>query len=89
MGDFNIHYDKIDASKTIEDYAKHINSVGCVQLINKPTRICAICSFTIDRVYINATCASNVSAVIPQEGISDHLPLCVRYRYIPIIRIVS
>ena len=64
MDDFNIHYDKIDTSKTIEDYANHINSVGCVQLINKPTRICATCSSTIDHAYINATCASNVSTLI-------------------------
>ena len=86
MGDFNIHYDKIDTSKTIEDYANHINSVGCVQLINKPTRICATCSSTIDHAYINSTCASNVSTLILQEDISDHLPLCVKYRCIPSIK---
>ena len=54
-GNFNIYYDKIDISKIIEDYANHINSVGCVQLINKPTRICATCRSTIDHFYINAT----------------------------------
>ena len=86
MGDFNIHYDKLDTSKTIEDYANHINSVGCMQLINKPTTICATCSSTIDHVYINATCASNVSTVILQEDISDHLPLCVNYRCIRTIK---
>ena len=86
MGDFNIHYDKINTSMTIEDYANHINSVGCVQLINKSTRICATCSSTIDHAYTNATCASNVSSVILQKDMSDHLPLCVKCRCIPTIK---
>ena len=86
MGDFNTHCDKINTSKTIKDSANHINSVCCVQLINKPTRICATCSSTIDHIYINATCASNVSSVILQEDTSDHLPLCVKYRCFPTIK---
>ena len=55
-----------------------INSTGCVHLINNPIRICATCSYTIDHVYINATCASNVSTVILQD-ISVHLPLCLNF----------
>ena len=69
----------MDASKHIADYINHINCIGCLQLINIPTRICATCSFNIDHVYINATFAGDVSTVILQEDVSDHLPLCVKY----------
>ena len=37
-GDFNIHYDKINKLSGTTDYAKHVQSVGCIQLIDKPTR---------------------------------------------------
>ena len=57
-----------------------------MQLINKPTRICATCGSTIDHTYINATCASNLSTVILQKDIFDHLLLCVKYRCIPTIK---
>ena len=50
LGDLNIHYDKMDTSKHIADYINHINCIGCLQLINKPTRICATYSSIIDHV---------------------------------------
>ena len=57
-----------------------------MKLIDKRARVCATCISTINHVYINATCASNVSIVILQEDVSDHLPLCVKYRCIPTIK---
>ena len=39
LGDYNIHYDKIGESPAIDNYANHINGIGCTQIINKPTRI--------------------------------------------------
>ena len=37
--DFNINYDNINSSQTISNYANLFNSVGCSQLVHKPTRI--------------------------------------------------
>ena len=86
LGNLNIHYDKMDTPKHIADYINHINCIGCLQLIDKPTRICTTCSSIIDHVYINATFASDVSTVILQEDVSDHLPLCVKYCCAPTIK---
>ena len=54
LGDFNIHYDKINKLSDITDYANHVQSVGCKQLIDKPTRIFESCSSSIDHIYINS-----------------------------------
>ena len=86
LGDLNIHYNKMDTSKHIADYINHINCIGCLQLINKLTRICTTCSSIIDHVYINTTFVSDVPAVILQEDVSDHLPLCVKYCCAPTIK---
>ena len=37
LEDFNIHYDKINQLSGITDYANHVQSVSCLQLINKST----------------------------------------------------
>ena len=80
LGNYNNHYDKIGESPTIDNYANHINGIGCTQIINKSTRICLSCSSVIDHAYINSTSFSQVSLFIFQEDISDHLPLCIKYQ---------
>ena len=64
LGDYNIHYDKIDESPTLDNYANHINGIGCTQIINKPIRICSSCSSVINHAYINSTSLSQVSSFI-------------------------
>ena len=67
LGDCNINYNKIDNSHgNISSYANHIYSVGCVQLINKPTCITTTASSTIDQIYTN-------SALINQETKNKNL----------------
>ena len=83
LSDYNIHFDKIDKSPTIDSYVNHINGIGCTQIINKPTRICSSCSSVIDYAYINSTSLSQVSSFILQEDISDHLPVCIKYQCKP------
>ena len=39
LGEFNIRYDKAMLSQATADYINHIASLGCIQLIDKPTRI--------------------------------------------------
>ena len=39
MGDFNIDYDNSTMSQNIIDYANHISSIGCAQLINKLVKL--------------------------------------------------
>ena len=79
LGDYNIHYDKIGESPTMDNYTNHINGIGCTQIINRPTRIRSSSSSVIDHAYINSTSLSQVSSFILQEDISDHLPVCIKY----------
>ena len=39
MGNFSIKNDNSTMSQNIIDCANHISSIGCAQLINKPTKI--------------------------------------------------
>ena len=54
LGDININYNltKLQDSLTIANHANHINSVGCVQLIDKPTKITANSSSVIDHICV-------------------------------------
>ena len=75
LGDINVNYDKIQNSPTIVNYADHINRVGCVQLIDKPTRIAANSGSLIDRIYTNSAKVSGITPTIVSEYISDHMPI--------------
>ena len=70
-------------SQNIIDYANHISSVGCAQLINKPTRIGKISSTIIDQIYANGTFDNQVSPSILCADILDHLPVCAEVKYKP------
>ena len=79
---------KLANPQTIDNYANHINGIGCAQIIIKSTCSCtqiisSSCSSVIDHAYINSTSLSQVSSFVLQEDISDHLPLCVKYQYKP------
>ena len=48
MRDFYIKYDNSTMLQNIIDYANHISSIGCAQLINKPTRVDKTSSTIVD-----------------------------------------
>ena len=77
MGNFNINYDSSTMSQNILDYANHISSIGCAQLINKLTRIGKTSSTIIDHIYANGTFDNQVSPIILCADISDHLLVCI------------
>ena len=79
LGDFNIHYDKINKMQNIMDYANHVQSVGCIQLIDKPTRISKTCDSIIDHIYTNLAFINRVTTSIIQD-ISDHLPISMEFK---------
>ena len=89
MGDFNINYDKATSQQNISDYANHINSAGCEQLINKPTRICQSSSSIIDHIYANSVLKKHVLPIIFYEDISDHLPIRAIVKCNPIEKTAS
>ena len=76
LGDSNIHYDKINKLSGITDYVNHVQSVGCIQLIDKPTRMSASCSSIIDHIYTNSAHTSQVTPTITYDDISDHMSIC-------------
>ena len=80
LGDFNINYDKTDNLHNILSYANHLHSVGCVQLINKPTRITTTSSSTIDHIYTSSALINQVTPTIICDDISDHLPVCAEFK---------
>ena len=80
LGDININYNKIKDSPTIANYANHINRVGCVQLIDKPTRITANSSSIIDHIYTNSALVNGITPTIISEDISDHTPICAEVK---------
>ena len=83
MGDFDINYDNSTMSQNIIDYANHISSIGCAQLVYKPTRIDKTSSTIIDHIYANGTFDNQVSPFILCADISDHLPVCIEVKYKP------
>ena len=83
LGDLNIHYDKINKLSGITHYANHVQSVGCIQLIDKPTRISESCSSIIDHIYTNSAHTSQVTPTIIYDDISDHMPICAEIKCKP------
>ena len=83
LGDFNIHYDNINKSSNITDYANHVQSVGGMQLIDKPTRISKTCDSIIDHIYTNSAHINHVTPTIICDDISDHFPICAVYKCKP------
>ena len=78
MGDYNVNYDISEKSQNIIDYTNHIDSIGCTQKINKPTRICKTSSRIIDHIYTNASIDNQVSPFILGTNISDHCLLALK-----------
>ena len=76
-------------SQNIIDYANHISSIGCAQLINKPTRIGKTSSTIIDHIYANGTFDNQVSPFILCADISDHLPVCAEVKHKPTKKIIK
>ena len=81
LGDFNINHHKKASSQNVNDYANHISSIGCLQLIDKPTRTTPTSSTIIDYIYVNTALTGQVLLIIRYDDISDHLPLCAELRY--------
>ena len=64
LGDFNIHYDKNNNLSSIIDYVNHVQSVGCILLIDKPIRIFESCSSIIDQICTNSAHTTQVTPTI-------------------------
>ena len=60
-----------------------MQSVGCIQLIDKPTRISETCSSIIDHIYTNSAHTSQVTSTIIYDDISDHMPICAEIKCKP------
>ena len=81
VGDFNINYDQLEAAPSmVANYINSINMLGCVQFINKPTRITKTSSTIIDHVYANQNLVNSIYPAVMIHDISDHLPIIVEYR---------
>ena len=64
MGDFNIHYENINTYSKVADCVNHVQSVGGMQLIDKPTRISKTCGSIIDHIYTNSAHINRVTTTV-------------------------
>ena len=80
LGDFNINYDKGVSSQNTFSYFNHICSIGCLQLIDKPTRISKIFSTIIGHIYIKTCLLNYASSFILYKDVLDHLPVCIQLK---------
>ena len=81
FGDFNINYNKLSvAPASITNYANSINLLGCIQIVDKSTRITNSIRSIIDHIYANQDLLINIYPSVITYDISDHLPLLVEYK---------
>ena len=83
MGDFNIHCENISTYSNVADYANHVQSVGGMQLIDKPTCISKTCDSIIDHIYTNPAHINRVTTTVICDDISDHFPIWAAYKCKP------
>jgi len=72
LGDMNIDVSMLSNDAT--HYVNTLNSVGCKNEINAPTRISASSRSTLDHIISNLDAENIISGVI-NEPITDHLPI--------------
>ena len=74
LGDINIDVLKFDSHKQTTDYVNSLFSLGCLQIITKPTRCNHNSSSLIDHIVTNEISDKYVTGVLTCS-ISDHFPI--------------
>ena len=74
LGDVNIDILKFESHKPTANYVDSIFSLGCLQIVTKPTRCTHRSSSLIDHIITNVLCPKYVSGVLI-SSISDHFPV--------------
>ena len=72
-GDFNINLLKHETKRSIDNYIDTLYSEGCINIIDKPTRITETTATLLDHMYTNLS-NNSVNSGILTFDISDHLP---------------
>ena len=80
FGDFNINSLKVDSSAVIDNYFNHLRDWGCIQLIDKPTRVSQSSSTVIDHIYTNSTLLIAVEPAVMYHDMTYHLPIFANYK---------
>ena len=70
-------------NQKIESYRDDLLSEGCFNFIDKPTRVTANSSTSIDHFYTDNLLLKSIQAEILNYEISDHLPLFCLITYSP------
>ena len=71
-GDFNINLLKHETKRSIDNYINILYSEGCINIIDKPTRITETAATLQDHMYTNFS-NNSVNSGILTFDISDHL----------------
>jgi len=79
--DMNVNLLKYQIDTYITDYVNNILSLGCISLINKPTRFSSSQQPSLlDHIYANII-DDNTNTKITLYGISDHLPTFANFNF--------
>ena len=82
VGDRNVDFLKCSNNQKIDSYRNDLLSEGCFNLMDKPTRVTANSSTSINHLYTN-NLVKSIQAEILNNEISDHLPLFCLISYSP------
>ena len=69
-GCFNINF--LLSNTKVSEYIAALNSIGCYQMVDVPTRFANICKSLLDHVYTNITKETFCGVCLYE--VSDHLP---------------
>ena len=72
-GDFNIDQIKLEKNFKVNKYFNAVYAEGCINLINKPTRITENSATLLDHLYSNLTNHITHKRILTFD-VSDHLP---------------
>ena len=70
VGDFNVNLLNVN-ERSIQHYLNTLESIGCISLVNKPTRVTNHSSTLLDHLYTNAI-KGEIDVGVLQVNLTDH-----------------
>ena len=78
VGDFNVNPLNVN-KRSIQYYLDTLKSIGCISLVNKPTRVTNHSSTRLDYLYTNAI-KGEIDVGVLQVNLTDQFPLVAKIK---------
>ena len=83
MGDFNVNYRVFKVDSKTKRYVNGISSLGCEQLIARPTTVSSSKESVLDYVYVDSCTLNNVNTTaVIEHNISDQSPILIAFQLV-------